>query len=243
MKTIGIIPARYESTRFPGKPLVLIGGKPMIQRVYEAAITSQLDEVIVATDDERIEKCVLHFGGKVVLTSPSHPSGTDRCGEAARKLNLAEDVIIVNIQGDEPFITHHEINTLISQFINDRINIATLISRIRDHSEIDNPNKVKVVFDKNLKAIYFSRFAIPFVRNQKTAPPPYFKHIGIYAYRYKTLKELILLEESPLEKSEKLEQLRWIENDYEIYLSESNYEGIGIDTPEDLIQLKEKMNF
>lgn len=241
MKKVVIIPARYASTRFPGKPLVLIQGKPMILHVYEAAKTADVDDVAVATDDERIEQCVIKFGGKAVMTLPTHPSGTDRCGEVAQKLNLNDDDVIINVQGDEPYITKNEINALADLFSNPEIGIATLIKQIDKDEEIDDPNKVKVIKDIHNKAIYFSRLAIPYIRNKGSFNPTYFKHIGIYAYRKKYLDELIRLPESALEKSEKLEQLRWIENGYSIYTAECNYEGIGIDTPEDLKRLNQAL--
>lgn len=230
-----IIPARYASTRFPGKPLVLIQGKPMIQHVYEKASQANADKVVVATDDERILNCVLSFGGRAVMTSPTLPSGTDRCGEAARLLKLGSDDVIVNVQGDEPFITKEVINLLISKFDNPQVSIATLTTPITNPAEINDPNKVKLVFDKNDRAIYFSRYSIPYLRNKEQVNQyTFYKHIGIYAYRHQTLQELIKLPESTLEKCEKLEQLRWIENGYSIYVSECQYNGIGIDTPEDL---------
>lgn len=237
MKTYVIIPARYASTRFPGKPLVKINGKPMIQHVYEAALTSEADEVMVATDDDRIRQCVESFGGKAVMTSPLHPSGTDRCGEVAENLQMDNDDVIINIQGDEPFITKDEINTLAKLFTQADIQIATLIKEIDNLEEINDPNKVKVVISKQNKAIYFSRFPIPYVRNAEATLTIHYKHIGIYAYRKQTLKQLIRLPESNLEKAEKLEQLRWIENGYHIYTAECNYEGIGIDTPNDLLKI------
>ena len=232
-----IIPARYASTRFPGKPLALINGKPMIQHVYEAACTSMADHVSVATDDERIASCVLSFGGQAVMTSPTLPSGTDRCGEAARQLGLQNDDVIINVQGDEPFITGEIINKLIQLFDKPTVQIATLTSQITHAEEVNNPNKVKVVFDKNHRAIYFSRHTIPYLRNPEQFSPKYHKHIGIYGYRFGILQQLVQLPESDLEKSEKLEQLRWLENGYAIHVAECEYEGIGIDTPEDLKQV------
>lgn len=233
-----IIPARYASTRFPGKPLVLIHGKPMIQHVYEAATTSAAHQVTVATDDERIADCVHSFGGQAVMTSPTLPSGTDRCGSAAQQLGLTANDIIINVQGDEPFITGDIINMLIRQFERPGTQIATLTSKITNLAEINDPNKVKLVFDKNHKALYFSRHAIPYLRNPEQFTPLYYKHIGIYGYTHQVLQELIKLPESDLEKSEKLEQLRWLENGYSIHVAECHYEGIGIDTPEDLKKLK-----
>ena len=229
-----IIPARYASTRFPGKPLALIHGKPMIQHVYEAACTSLADHVCVATDDERITNCVSNFGGQAVMTSPTLPSGTDRCGEAAHQLGLHPDDVVINVQGDEPFITGDIIDLLIKLFDDPSVQIATLTSQITKAEEVNDPNKVKVVFDKKHKAIYFSRYTIPYLRNPEQFTPKYFKHIGIYGYRFGVLQQLIQLPESDLEKSEKLEQLRWIENGYAIHVAECEYEGIGIDTPEDL---------
>ena len=232
-----IIPARYASSRFPGKPLALINGKPMIQHVVEAATTAAAHQVTVATDDERIADCVHSFGGQAVMTSPTLPSGTDRCGAAAQILKLAPEDTIINVQGDEPFITGDIINLLIRQFDKPNTQIATLTSVITNPAEIDDPNKVKLVFDKNHKALYFSRHTIPYLRNPEQFTPRYFKHIGIYGYRHQVLQELIKLPESDLEKSEKLEQLRWLENGYSIHVAECHYEGIGIDTPEDLKQV------
>lgn len=240
MEFIGIIPARYASTRFPGKPLALIHGKPMIQVVYEHVRESGLDHIAVATDDERIAECVRGFGGQVVMTSPEHPSGTDRCGEAAALLGLHDDDVIVNIQGDEPGISAKEINLLTGLFDRPEVNIATLVKPFDDVTTATNPNKVKVVIAKNRKALYFSRLPIPFVRDSHSPAPTYHLHLGIYAYRFKTLKQLILLPPSSLENTEKLEQLRWLENGFDIYTSECDYHGIGIDTPEDLQKFNNK---
>jgi len=234
---IGIIPARYASSRFPGKPLANIAGKPMIQWVFEHVSDAGLHAVAVATDDERIADCVRNFKGTVAMTSPSHPSGTDRCGEAAHILKLNANDVIVNIQGDEPFISKSEISLLTDMFRNPDVHIATLVKPITDEADICNPNKVKVVVSKSGKALYFSRHAIPYLRNDGGLSAQYYQHLGIYAYRYKTLKELIALKPSALELSEKLEQLRWLENDYTIYAAPCNYEGIGIDTPQDLQSL------
>jgi len=240
MKFTGIIPARYASTRFPGKPLAIIGDIPMIQHVYNRCIESRLDDVVIATDDPRIEKAVLDFGGKVVMTSPSHPSGTDRCGEAATKIKLSDEDVIVNIQGDEPFIRPQEINLLIDKFSEPNIEIATLVKKLDGKMDIKNPNVVKVVFSNHSKALYFSRFLIPFNRTpDENQSVNYYKHVGIYAYKYNILKQLIKLSPSPLERSEKLEQLRWLENDFSIYVSLCNYDSLSIDTPEDLIKANE----
>lgn len=234
MGFIGIIPARYASTRFPGKPLAIIHGKPMIQVVYEHVCKAGLDQVAVATDDERIAECVRGFGGQVVMTQPTHPSGTDRCGEAAALLGLHDNDVIVNIQGDEPGISTKEIGLLTSLFARPEVHIATLVRPFTDPEEAENPNKVKVVLALNGKALYFSRLPIPYVRDSHSPAPTYYQHLGIYAYRYETLKQLILLPPSSLENTEKLEQLRWLENGYDIYTAPCDYRGIGIDTPEDL---------
>lgn len=234
---IGIIPARYASTRFPGKPLADIHGKPMIQVVCEHVAAAGLYKYAVATDDKRIFNAVRAFGGEVVMTSPSHPSGTDRCGEAARKLELLDDDVVINIQGDEPFISINEISLLKSLFDNPDVQIATLVKPFTDATEAQSPNKVKVVMANTGKALYFSRYPIPFVRDAQCPTPTYYQHLGIYAYRYKTLQRLIQLKPSALEQSEKLEQLRWLENGFEIYAAPCNYAGIGIDTPEDLARL------
>lgn len=204
----------------------------MIQHVYERASESSLDKVVVATDDMRIYDTVIQFGGDAVLTKPTHPSGTDRCGEVAEKLQLSENDIIINIQGDEPFIRKEEIDTLISLFNSPDVEIATLIKPITQKEEINDPNKVKVAVSKRHRALYFSRFPIPYPRSEENAS--YFKHIGIYAYRHKTLQKLIQLPTSALENCEKLEQLRWLENDFSIFTAECYHESIAIDTPEDL---------
>lgn len=234
---IGIIPARYASTRFPGKPLADIHGKPMIQVVCEHVSDAGLYKHVVATDDERIYNAVRAFGGEVVMTSSEHPSGTDRCGEAARKLELQDEDVVINIQGDEPFISANEISLLKSLFDNPSVEIATLVKPFSDAAEAQNPNKVKVVMANTGKALYFSRYPIPFVRDAQYPTPTYYQHLGIYAYRYKTLQKLIQLKPSALEQSEKLEQLRWLENGFEIYAAPCDYNGIGIDTPDDLAQL------
>lgn len=237
MATHIIIPARYASTRFPGKPLALIHGKPMIRCVYEAARKADIESATVATDDQRIADCVRQFGGQVVMTSPNHPSGTDRCGEAARLLGLQPTDNVINVQGDEPFITKEVINLLVDLLNKPAISLATLTTPITDEQEIGDPNKVKVVFDKNGRALYFSRHNIPYLRDPQQHTHQYFKHIGIYGYRNQVLQELIRLPESELEKSEKLEQLRWLENGYSIYVAPCQYQGLGIDTPEDLANI------
>ncbi len=236
----GIIPARYASSRFPGKPLVLIGNKPMIQRVYEQA-KKILSLVYVATDDERIYDTVISFGGKAVMTSPVHQSGTDRCAEAVTRINdeTNENVdIVINIQGDEPFIMPEQIALLMDCFEDEVVDIATLIRKTESGEDIFNPNQPKVIIDSKGDAIYFSRAAIPFIRDlEKTAWSQnnvYYKHIGLYAYRTKTLKKITLLPCSYLETTESLEQNRWIENGYHIRTALTKWESIGIDTPDDL---------
>ncbi len=235
---MGIIPSRYASSRFYGKPLVDIFGKTMIQRVYEQAKKANaLNDVVVATDDERIFNTVKDFGGNVVYTSTNHQSGTDRCAEVLSKINENYDVV-VNIQGDEPFIAPEQIDLLCSCFTNKQTEIATLIKKIKDSNELFNPNRIKVVCNKNLQALYFSRQAIPFQLNVNPENwlnnHTYYRHIGIYAYRSNVLKEITQLPLGNLEKSESLEQLRWLENGYSIYVKETSIETPNIDTPEDL---------
>lgn len=242
MKVIAIIPARYASTRFPGKPLVVIQGKTMIQRVFEKAKESLLfDEIIVATDDRRIQGHVESFGGKAVLTSEHHPSGTDRCGEVVQKLGEQYDVVI-NIQGDEPFVQKEQLELLIQQFNQPNADIATLKKKLTNSEDIFNPNVVKVVSSTQGKALYFSRNPIPFARGIEKENwinhQNYYKHLGLYGYRTNVLLELIQLKASELELTESLEQLRWLENGYSIYIAETAFESIGIDTPEDLEKIK-----
>jgi 3-deoxy-manno-octulosonate cytidylyltransferase (CMP-KDO synthetase) len=241
MTILAVIPARYASTRFPGKPLVDVQGKPMIQRVYENVIKSDLfTEVVVATDDERIVKVAESFGAKVVLTSKEHESGTDRCGEVIKQLQNEFD-IVVNIQGDEPMVNPLQLKELVDVFKNPQAQIATLKSIITNEDDIANPNVVKVVTSKDGKALYFSRSTIPYNRNSTVVS--YFKHIGLYAYTSDTLKKITQLSLGELEKIESLEQLRWLENGYNIYVAESNFKNIGIDTPEDLIELNKHYKF
>ena len=242
MKILGIIPARFGSTRFPGKPLVDIDGKTMIQRVYEQAKScSTLTDVIVATDDQRIFNEVTRFGGKVVITSTTHQSGTDRCAEVVSILTTPYEIII-NIQGDEPFIDPKQITQLCNCFLDKKTQIATLVKRITEQSDLFNENKVKVTFSKNHFAIYFSRNAIPFFRGEANEDwlkkHPYFKHLGIYGYKTEILKEITALKPSTLELAEGLEQLRWLENGYNIKIAETELEAISIDTPEDVAKLK-----
>jgi len=229
---IGIIPARYASTRFPGKPLALIHDKYMIQHVFERCKDADLDHVFVATDDERIKNAVENFGGNVLMTDLQHLSGTDRCAEAARMLHLKNEDFIINIQGDEPFIRKEEINLLTNLIENPEIQIATLAKPITAEEEWNNPNKVKVVFSNTFKALYFSRSPIPHTSHLTSHTAH--KHIGIYAYRNDILQQITQLPVSKLESSEKLEQLRWLENDFTIHVQICDHESIAIDTPEDL---------
>lgn len=244
MTFIGIIPARYASTRFPGKPLAMLGGKTVIQRVYEQA-TSILDEAWVATDDERIRDAVEQFGGRVVMTRPDHKSGTDRIEEAAEKIGTKADVII-NIQGDEPFVQPSQIKTLMQLFEITDTQIGTLGKRFENSKAATNPNSPKIVTDLQGFALYFSRSVIPFVRNTKDgdwfSQFPYLKHLGLYAYRREVLQEITQLPQSPLELAESLEQLRWLENGYRIRVGLTDVETVGIDTPEDLQRAEEFLN-
>ncbi len=241
MKIIGIIPARYASSRFPGKPLVDINGKSMIQRVCEqVSLSEKIGEIIVATDDIRIKEHVISLGYKVCMTSEMHNSGTERCNEAAGTLIDNIDIVI-NIQGDEPFINPAQIDALADCFQSDETQIASLKKRITDTDELFDPNVVKVITDCNNHAIYFSRSAIPFVRSSDKKlwlqHQIHFKHVGIYAYRKKVLNEIVKLPSSLLESMESLEQLRWIENGYKIKVEETAFESVSIDTPYDLKKL------
>lgn len=240
----GIIPARYASSRFPGKPLVMIGDKPMIQRVYDQASKS-LGIVYVATDDKRIYDRVTDFGGKAIMTSPQHLSGTDRCAEAVSGIMTETGNpidIVINIQGDEPFIKPEQIKLLMNCFSEEKVEIATLIRRAEPGEDIFNPNQPKVIINSEGDAIYFSRAAIPYFRDAGkddwSAKHVYYKHIGLYAYRTDTLKKLTLLAPSPLEISESLEQNRWIENGFRIRTTVTLWESTGIDTPDDLEKVK-----
>ena len=232
MKVLCVIPARYASTRLPGKPLSMIAGKPMIQHVYERACQAQLpDEVVVATDNELVEKAVLDFGGKAVMTSPDHPSGTDRLAEVA--LMYPDVDVIVNVQGDEPMIPPEVIDRLAEAFNGDAdLNMATM-KVVMDEEDYENPAAVKVVTDQQGYALYFSRSLMPYPRN-KPEGFKVFKHVGIYAYRRNFLLKYAALAPTPLEKAESLEQLRALENGYKIKVLESDFQGIGVDTPEDL---------
>ena len=241
MKFIGIIPARYASTRFPGKPLAMLGGRTVIQRVYEQA-AAVLEEAYVATDDERIFKAVEEFGGRVVMTRQDHKSGTDRIEEAAEKIGTQADVII-NIQGDEPFIQKSQIETLKSLFEDSETQIGTLGKKFESIEAATNPNSPKIVTDKNGFALYFSRSVIPYIRGKEQAEWlqhfPFLKHLGLYAYRRDVLRQITQLPQSPLEMAESLEQLRWLENGYRIRVGLTDMETVGIDTPDDLRRAEE----
>ncbi len=234
---LGIIPARYASTRFPGKPLAMINGKSMIQRVYEQAIQANLQKVVVATDDTRIYNHVKAFNGQVQMTAEKHQSGTDRCAEIAQKESNFD--IVVNIQGDEPFIQPRQINLAISIFeAQSSTEIATLAKTIENQEELFNPNVVKVLFDKHKKAIYFSRQTIPYIRNEPQKnwlnKHDFYKHIGLYAYKRAALLKISKLSSSSFEVAESLEQLRWLQHGYTIGVALTSIETQGIDTPEDL---------
>lgn len=247
MKFIAIIPARYASTRFPGKPLAVLGGKTMIQRVYEQ-VAGVLDDAVVATDDERIYEAVKAFGGKVVMTSTEHRSGTDRCQEAYTKVGEKYDVV-VNVQGDEPFIQASQLEVLKRCFENPATQIATLVKPFKAEdglAALENPNSPKVVLDEASQALYFSRSVIPYLRNvpreEWLMKHTFYKHIGIYAFRAEVLREVTALPQSTLEKAESLEQLRWLENGYKIGVGVTDIETIGIDTPEDLEKAEAFLN-
>ena len=244
MKFIAVIPARYASTRFPGKPLAVLGGKTVIQRVYEQAV-SVLPEAYVATDDKRIFKCVEDFGGRAVMTRADHKSGTDRIEEAVEKIEeqgarseKKDDLVVINNQGDEPFIQPSQIETLMHLFDDPETQIGTLGKRFDTIEAVRNPNSPKIVTDRRGFALYFSRSVIPFIRGVEADEwmphYPFLKHLGVYAYRREVLAEVTRLPQSALEKAESLEQLRWLENGYRIRVGLTDMETVGIDTPEDL---------
>lgn len=240
MKIIGIIPARMASSRFPNKPLVDIGGKTMIQRVYEQAKKSKiLNKLVVATDHEAIKKEVESFGGEVLMTNINHQNGTERCAEVLNLLNEEYDIAI-NIQGDEPFFEAESLEVLAECFKNEHTQIATLAKKIEQNEDIENPTVVKVVFNINNQALYFSRAALPFNRDAQATT--YYKHIGIYAYKTSLLKQIVKLKTSNLENIEKLEQLRWLENGYNITLGFTQHDSNSVDTPDDLEILKKQFN-
>lgn len=248
IRFLGIIPARYASTRFPGKPLALVNGKPMIERVYRQALGA-FENVYVATDDERISDAVRKFGGKAVMTSADHPSGTDRIREALDIIEKQEQIsydVVFNVQGDEPYIRAEALNQLKICFEDPATHIATLARRIHTTEDILNPNHVKLVCGLTGKALYFSRSPIPFIRNypREEWPEryPFLKHLGIYAYRSDVLRKITLLPQSSLETAESLEQNRWLENGFVIRVEITDYESIAVDTPEDLERVN-KMKF
>lgn len=249
MKIIGIIPARYGSTRLMGKPLVDIGGKSMIRRVYEQAKqASLLSDVWVATDDQQIFEEVQGFGGQVVMTDSSHQSGTERCCEAMQKIG-SDSAVIVNIQGDEPFIYPQQIDELCRLFTTANIQIATLIQPIDTLAELTAPNRPKVVVNEHLEALYFSRQTIPFLRSfsgetvseKWLQQHTFYKHIGLYGYRSEVLKRLVSLSPTILEQAEGLEQLRWLQHGFTIQTAITNFDTFSIDTPEDLAVAKRKI--
>jgi 3-deoxy-manno-octulosonate cytidylyltransferase (CMP-KDO synthetase) len=242
-KCLGIIPARYASTRFPGKPLADIRGKPMIRWVYEQA-SKALETVFVATDDERIYQAVKEFGGEAVMTSDLHKSGTDRCAEAVKIIEQERHEyfdVVLNIQGDEPFIEPRQLELIRSCFTIKDTMIATLVKEIRSTEELFDPNRPKVVVNSRKEAIYFSRSPIPFVRGKDRgewlSSQVFYMHIGLYGFRRNVLLQITTLPQSPLELAESLEQLRWIENGYPITVRTTTYDSFGVDTPEDLKKL------
>ena len=244
MKVIAIIPARYASTRVPGKPLAILGGKTVIRRVWEQ-VSRVIDDVAVATDDRRIAEAVEAFGGRAVITSPDHRSGTDRCYEAYCLIGGEYDVV-VNVQGDEPFISPSQIRALTACFDDESTDIATLVKPFAPSDGIEaleNPNSPKVVIDNESRAIYFSRSVIPYLRgverSEWLARHTFYKHIGMYAFRRDALREVTSLPQSSLERAESLEQLRWLENGYKIGVGITDIETVGIDTPEDLARAEE----
>ena len=241
MKFIGIIPARYASSRFPGKPLARLGGKFVIQRVYET-VSKALDDAYVATDDQRIYDAVVGFGGKAVMTREDHKSGTDRIEEAVEKLGTDADVI-VNVQGDEPFIQRSQIETVCKCFDDPSTQIATIGKPFESIEAAENPNSPKIVLDNNGYALYFSRSVIPFIRGVEREEwldnYPFLKHLGLYAYRKDVLRGITRLPQSSLEKAESLEQLRWLQNGFRIKVGITDFETVGIDTPEDLVRAEE----
>jgi len=248
MNFIGIIPARYASLRFPGKPLAVIAGKPMVQWVFEnASKAGSLSQVFVATDDNRIFQKVEFFGGKSIMTSSNHPSGTDRCFEAALLAGADandDNTVIINIQGDEPFIDPAIIDQLASAFSDPKVSIATLVRPFDSDEALFSENCMKVVVNTAGNAMYFSRSIVPFIRNPRRdkflfEQFPFRQHIGVYAYRIKTLSQLIKLQPSRLEQAESLEQLRWLENGYPIRVIETRYRGHSVDVPSDIEILKE----
>lgn len=248
MTTLAIIPARYASTRFPGKPLALLCGKPVIQWVWErVSAVGAVTEAVVATDDRRILEAVESIGGRAMMTSDQHRSGTDRCGEVLKALEAEgrRYDVVVNVQGDEPFVEARQLESLLESFASPETEIASLMTPIKDWEELQSPNNVKVVCNLRHEALYFSRQPIPHLRgaDQKEWPArqTYYKHVGIYAFRAEVLKRVVALPPSALEGSESLEQLRWLDNGYRIRMSVTDHTNIGIDTPEDLALAERKL--
>lgn len=248
MTTLAIIPARYASTRFPGKPLALLCGKPVIQWVWErVSAVGAVTEAVVATDDRRILEAVESIGGRAMMTSDQHRSGTDRCGEVLKALEAEgrRYDVVVNVQGDEPFVEARQLESLLENFASPETEIASLMTPIKDWEELQSPNNVKVVCNLRHEALYFSRQPIPHLRgaDQKEWPArqTYYKHVGIYAFRAEALKRVVALPPSALEGSESLEQLRWLDNGYRIRMSVTDHTNIGIDTPEDLALAERKL--
>ncbi len=244
MKILAVIPARYASTRFPGKPLAMLGGRPVIRRVYEQ-VAGAVEETVVATDDERIAGAVEAFGGRAVMTSPDCASGTDRCREALDRVGGAWDVV-VNVQGDEPFVRPEQIVELCRCFDDPQTDIATLVRPFAPEeglAALENPNSPKAVLDPGGRALWFSRSVIPYLRGvpreEWLARQTYYKHIGMYGFRAEVLRRVAALPRSPMERAESLEQLRWLENGYRIRAAVTEFETVGIDTPEDLARAEE----
>lgn len=238
MKILAVIPARYASTRFPGKPLATIGGKSMLQRVYEqVSKATEIDKVLVATDDERIFEHVKGFGGEAIMTQPHHQNGTERCAEVIEKVYDEFDVVL-NIQGDEPFILPEQIDQLASCFEDDVTDIATLMKQTDSNEQLFSPNTAKVVFNTAMQALYFSRQAIPHLRgvphDEWAARKVHYLHVGVYGYRKEVLRDIVKLPLSALESLEMLEQLRWLENGYTISIRQTYHQSISVDTPDDL---------
>lgn len=240
MKTIAIIPSRFGSKRFPGKPLAQIDGHPMIQWVYSnVRKTKVLDDVYVATDDKRIEECVNGFGGKAIMTSSNHTCGTDRIAECVQKLQLNDEDLVLNIQGDEPLISEQMVMDLYNIFRDDKVYMGTLKKLIEKNSELENPNVVKVITDHNNDALYFSRYCLPYERDGIKVR--HYKHIGAYGYKTWFLLKYSKMEKTALEKSESLEQLRVLENGFKIRVNETMHQTVGVDTPEQIKEVEKEI--
>jgi len=234
------IPARYDSSRLPGKPLAEINGKALVLHVYDK-VHAVIEKTYVATDDQRIADEVARGGGQAILTDTNHRSGTDRCAEAMESLknSISQDTVIINVQGDEPFIPTSLLFDLQKKFKDESVQIATGVHKITNPDNINNPNRVKAVLNNNDEALYFSRSVIPYQKNTSKSSSLHYQHIGVYAYRWSTLQEIVKLNPSNLELQESLEQLRWLENGYTIHCIETDYDGFGIDTEDDLKKARE----